>query len=204
MKKTVCGLLILSYIIFSFAEETYRQGVHFGIGFSPSFSYLLISSKTYDSQAWYSDYLGGFSVEARLGYSKSEYKASSFISSLTWDYPSTHFTFSLFNGYAFTFYTNEAAPSTAFEFFGGLYSSHVAGLDKINAAWGLKTGFKTGYEFKKRLTLWIGHSIACQLRSYSYPATLIDVHNDILHDGTSSSAELIFPTSVFASLTYLF
>jgi len=205
LKKKACAVLLFTLFVGCFADDTYRQGVHLGIGFSPSFSYLLTSTESAGSQAvWYSNYLGGMSAEARVGWSKSEQKTSSFVSSLTWDYPSSHFAYSLFNGYAFTYYLNETAPSKVFDFFGGLFYSNVAGLSNISGAWGTKIGAKAGYEFNKHLTFWVGCSIAGQIRSYSILATQISDAYEIMPIGTYSSRELIFPTSILCSFSYSF
>ncbi len=202
MKKVGCGLFVLLFVILSFAENNGKKGFRFGIGISPAFSYLLVSSSSGESQAWYSNYLGGLSAELRLGYSKSENIISSFISSLTWDFPSSHFAYSLFNGYAFTFFTNEMARSRAYDFFVGLFSSHVAGLDNVHGAWGIKAGFKTGYKFKKRFFFWIGSSMGFQYRNYAYPGTELANSGEVYPVGEMTSQEVILPVSIFASITY--
>ena len=205
MKKHLCGLLFVSLITLAFPADNIRQGFVFGMGLQPDFSWLLVSTSNDSTQSWYSHYLGGCGAELRLGYSRSGKNVSSFVSGLTWNYPSSAFFFSLFGGYGFTHYMQQIAPCFIYDITAGLTFRNAIGLEKSYPCLGIRTGFKAGYEFAERWALWLGIYTGGEIRSYSTNRTEInpgDISNTIINLGPMYCTDLIINNSLGLSVSY--
>ena len=205
MKKHLCGLLFVSLITLAFPVDNIRQGFVFGVGLRPDFSYSLISTSMENSQAWYSHYLGGCSAELRFGYSRNGKNVSSFVSGFTWNYPSSLFLFSLFEGYGFTHYMMESAPCFSYGFDAGITFSNTAGIDISYPAIGIKSGFKAGYEFMNHYTVWVGYNLGSEIRNYSINKMGIDANDlsgTIKNYGPQNATDFILNNSISLSVSY--
>jgi hypothetical protein len=205
MKKYLCGLFFVSIINLALAADNNRQGLVFSAGLQPDFSWLLVSTFNDSTQSSYSHYLGGVGPELRIGHSRNGKNVSSFVFAFNWNYPSSLFLFSMFGGYGFTHFFQEKSPGFVYDFTVGLTILDALGLEKSYPGFGLKSGFKAGYEFAERWALWLGISTGGVIRSYSINRTEIlpsDPTNTIRFLGAMHCTDLILNNSIGLSVSY--
>ena len=139
-------------------------------GFVPAIVYTSLGESmdtTWRNQGSFPKYHGGATLDMHIGRSSGN-TASSFVSSLTWFYPSSIFDYSVFAGYAFTRYAGLQPPSLVFEFLIGPEFRIIKGLDMVSPVFfGLKTGIRAGYEFNRRFTGWAGVCAGYGYREYT-------------------------------------
>lgn len=179
-------------------------------GFVPAIVYTSLGDSkdtTWWNQGSFTKYHGGATLDMHIGRSSGK-TASSFVSALTWFYPSSIFDYSVFAGYAFTRYARFQPPSMVFEFLIGPEFRIINGLDKVSPVFfGLKTGIKAGYEFNGRFTGWAGVCAGYGYREYSIDLIAIDpndLSNTLQHYGVISVRENMINGTLSVGGSYSF
>ena len=206
MKYRFFVLLVLGASTLVVGDDSDRRGIFFSAGLQPDFSYLLVSTSLAEYHDWYSQYLGGCSVELRLGYSRTGKDVSSFVTNFTWKYPSGLFVYSLFGGYGYTHYIQPTAPCFLYDINGGLSITNTAGLDRSSPAIGTKAGFRIGYELNKHWAVMVGTCFGGEVRNSSIIMTGIDrndLSNTIKNYGYQGITDIILNNSIGLMLSYL-
>jgi hypothetical protein len=167
-------MLIVAFAAVAFCDGNDRKGFYCTIGINAGFVPAIVYTSLGESmdtiwrnQGSFPKYHGGATLDMHIGRSSGN-TASSFVSSLTWFYPSSIFDYSVFAGYAFTRYARSQPPSMVLELLIGPEFRIISGLNEVSPVFfGLKTGIKAGYEFTRRFTGWAGVCAGYGYREYT-------------------------------------
>jgi hypothetical protein len=198
-------LPVLFFLLNVFAQESDRAGVHFGATVSPEFSYSLVTTAIEGSNASFTKTLGGLQTGAQLCISRKGNTIHAAQAAFSWTFPTGRFLGAISSGYSFVHYFSPSAPSLAF---GWELNDHFR-LNGQNANYlvpGIQGGVKSGYEVKKRFTIWLGYLFGIDYYRYTFEKTTIDrndLSNTIRDLGMVSVHEFVYANRLQISLSYL-
>jgi hypothetical protein len=206
MKLNLTAFSIIFMIFSLCSQENDRAGVLFGASVSPEFSYSLVSTSIEGSSGTYTNTIGALATDLQLGFSRTGKNIHSIHETFSWYFPTGRFLGALASGYSFVHYSTPVAPSLALGFEINEYF-RLNGTNDPPLFPGVQLVFKTGYEFKKHLTCWIGYLLGFENYQYSFNKTTIypgDQSNTIVELGKVKVNELVLSNRLQISLGYLF